>query len=226
MAITDITFFGDVCVSLARGSIGTLSDINVNVGERFAGVVCMNIIRGNVGSLTDIGVLQPIHFKLSTAYPDQANVKIGTQYGVDGTQYTGSMIVGGTASHYATIAKETGSNARGGSGACARFTPTSTTNYGYWYLYVPTTASTSFVLSFYHKISTGWNGTLKLSIYDTDQTTLLTSSSTITTTNDGAYHIYTASAVTPSTTGMCLIRLEIQNGSTDGYVFIDDISAL
>ena len=105
-------------------------------------------------------------------------------------------------------------------------TPTNNAAYGYWYFYVPVTASTAFTLSFWHKIASGFSGLVKCSIYDTDQSTLLLTSQAVTLTDDGAYHQYTATQVTPTDTGMCLVRIEVQkdSGDTTEAIYIDDIS--
>lgn len=132
----------------------------------------------------------------------------------------------GQASGPLTLSKETGANARGGSGTCAKLVPSSTNNYGYWYFLVPTTASIPFTLSFYHKIATGFNGSLKCTIYDTDQTTIKNNSETVTLTDDGSYHQFTATPVTPTATGFCLVRIEVEQGThaIDDAVYIDDIA--
>lgn len=217
MALTDIVFKGTaISNELARGN-GTLTDIVPKAATD------LELARGNIGVFTDI-VYQPrVISEITKTLPGASDVRHGVQYGAGGTQFTGTLIVAGQASYYATIAKETSANARGGTGTCAKFSPTSTTSWGYWHLYVPVTAATAFVLNFYHKISTNWNGQLKVTIYDTDQTTVLLSSQSITLTNDAAYHSYISTQVTPTSTGMCLLRLEIIDGSTTGYVFIDDI---
>ncbi len=132
----------------------------------------------------------------------------------------------GTASASATLAKETGAAARGGSGTCAKLSPTSRNSYGYWDFYVPATAATPFTLSFYWaKSAAGFNGLLKVSIWDTDQLTLKNSSESVDiTTADTNYHQFSATAVTPAATGVCRVRLEIVDGSTTGFLYIDDIT--
>lgn len=132
-----------------------------------------------------------------------------------------TLICGGMA-RYATLSKEIGSNARGGNGTCAKLKPSNTTTYGYWYFYVP--VSSTFSLSLWHKISSGWNGVLKISIYDIDQSTILLNSENISLVDDDSYHLYTSTPCTPSAAGLCLIRIEILDGSTSGHVFIDDVS--
>jgi hypothetical protein len=139
---------------------------------------------------------------------------------------TGSLIVPGAASGSATLAKEAGAKARGGSGTCAKLTPTSASAYGYWDFYVPATASTPFTLSFYWaKSAAGFNGLLKVSIWDTDGTTLKNTSEAVNiTAADANYHQFSATPVTPTDTGLCRVRLEIEDGSTTGFLYIDDIA--
>lgn len=124
------------------------------------------------------------------------------------------------------LAKETGANARGGSGTCAKLTPSSTASYGYWLWYVPTTAATEFTLSFYFaKSAAAFNGNLKVSIYDTDQATLLLTSEAVDLSSaDTDYHLHTCSGVIPTATGFCLVRVEIENGAVSGSVYIDDMA--
>lgn len=87
------------------------------------------------------------------------------------------------------------------------------------------TTDLSFSLSFYHKISSGFNGSMKVTIYDTDQTSVLLNSETVTLVDDGYYHRYLSTLVTPSATGLCLVRIETLQGahsSTDA-IYIDDV---
>ncbi|MHA1305440.1 MAG: hypothetical protein ACTSPI_17205 [Candidatus Heimdallarchaeaceae archaeon] len=120
---------------------------------------------------------------------------------------------------------QTTSWARGGSGYCVYLNPSSTTNPLVWEFYVPVTASTSFTLSFYHKITSGFNGSLKVTIYDSDDDyTKLLDAESVTFTDDGAWHQYTSTSVTPTNTGFCRVKIEAYNGSTTGDIGIDDIS--
>ena len=157
-------------------------------------------------------------------YPQQlaaTDVRTGVVHG----NLTGSLIQAGAASGSATLAKETGANARGGSGACAKLTALSAAAYGYWDFYIPVTASTPFTVSFYHKIASGFNGLLKVTIYDTDDATPLLSSQSVTLTDDSAYHQHTCTQETPTATGYCRVRLEIEKGAaapTD--IYIDDLA--
>ena len=156
-----------------------------------------------------------------------ACVVSGKNYGA-GNARTGTAVVPGNASHECTLTKETGANARGGSGTCAKLDPTSTIAYGYWQWFVPATASTAFVLSFYFaKSVAGFNGNLKVSIYDTDNSTLLLTSEVVDLSSaDTDYHLHTCAGVTPTATGLCRVRIEIQDGAVTGDVFIDDIAVV
>lgn len=186
--------------------------------------VCVRMERGDIGSLTEISAPDYYIAKIIRVSPAENQVIYGVDYGVDGNEFTGNVIVGGTASLYATLAKESGANARTGSGVCAKFTPTSTIEYGYWHFYVPATEDVPFYVSFFHKSSSGWDGLLKVSIFDTDQTTFLLESENVTLVDDSAYHLHNCAECTPTTTGMALVRVEIKDGDTTGYIFIDDLN--
>ena len=229
MAITDIVIAGSICSEMSRSS-GTLQD--VNPGD--LGIAsCVEMTRGNIGILSDIeSLMQPWSVELlnfNAIFPNPSDVRTGVQFG-NNSGSTGTLIVGGAASNEATLTKDT-THARGGTGTCALFTPTSLDNWGYWHFYVPATVGLPFVLSFWHRISTNWNGSLAVTIYDTDQTTKLLTSEAVTLTNDGAYHqqlctqCIPTSAGTSTTVGMCLVRIEIKDGTTTGYVYIDDVGA-
>jgi len=124
-----------------------------------------------------------------------------------------------------TLAKETGANARGGSGTCAKLTALVTTAYGYWEFFIPATASTQFTLSFYHMVAAGFNGALKISIFDTDNSTLLLTSETVSLTDDSAYHQHSCTPVTPTATGLCRVRLEILKGAAAAAaIYFDDFA--
>jgi hypothetical protein len=124
-----------------------------------------------------------------------------------------------------TVTKESGANARGGSGNCAKLNPTSTTLQLYWSFLVPVTASTAFTLKFWHKITSGFNGSLKVTVYDSDDdATLLHTIETVTLTDDGAYHEFTSSSLTPTDTGLCRVKIEALDGASTGDIYIDDLT--
>jgi hypothetical protein len=131
-----------------------------------------------------------------------------------------------TGSWCGTLAQETGANARGGSGSCVKLTPKSTSPYDpmYWTFLVPTTASTAFVLNLYQMISSGFNGTMTCTVYDTDNTTTLQAAASVSLTNDGAYHIYSTGSLTPTSTGFCRVVLTVLSSSVAGSIYVDDVS--
>jgi len=155
-----------------------------------------------------------------------ANAKLGFTYGDPDAQLSGLLVVGGSASYGTTLAKTTGAAARGGSGTCAKLTPPTSPAWGTWDFYTPGNNGVEITLSFYHEISAGWDGLLKVTIYDTDQVSELLSSGVVSITDDSAYHQYVATGVTPTGTGFCRISIEIQDGASTGYVYIDDISII
>jgi hypothetical protein len=135
-------------------------------------------------------------------------------------------VAGGDTYGEVTLSKEEGANARGGSGACAKLLPLSTTVYGYWYWYLPVTASTAFTMTFWYWCTPGFNGEIKVTIYDTDQTTVLDASRDVGETADGSWRQYAGHEVTPTATGLCLVRIEVLQGahSAADVIYIDDIA--
>ena len=204
----------NICAEMSRGN-ASLRDINLT------SAICIEMYRGNIGTLTEITGGQPI-LELVNFTPNATDVRMGLNYGRNYGQ-TGTLIVGGTASGSLTLTKATGSVCYGGSGTCALLTPTSTSNYGYWWFYVPVTNSTAFTLSFYNSISAGWNGVLNATIFDTNQTTSLFSS-VVPTVDDGNYHQFTCTQVTPTGTGLCLVGIGAQNGTSSGFFYIDQVA--
>jgi hypothetical protein len=110
------------------------------------------------------------------------------------------------------------------SGTCVALTPASTTDPYWWAFLVPTTAATAFALSFYQRISSGFNGSLKVTIYDTDDATKLVNADSVTLTNDGAYHQYTSANVTPTATGFCRVVLTMLKGTAGSAIYVDNVS--
>jgi hypothetical protein len=65
---------------------------------------------------------------------------------------------------------------------------------------------------------------LNVSIFDTDDSTLLLTSEAVDlSAADTDYHQHTCAGVTPTATGLCRVRIEIKNGASSGDVYIDDI---
>jgi hypothetical protein len=139
----------------------------------------------------------------------------------------GSAIIAGEATNKLSLERETGTNARLGSGSCAKLTPLSKVISGRWHFYLPATASTEFQFSFYFAKSVAtFDGILTVTIYDTDQSTLLLNNELVDTTSneDVLYHLHECSAVTPTSTGFCLVEISLCKGVVDGSIFIDDIN--
>lgn len=167
---------------------------------------------GGVGILSDIS-------GVSTWYA--AGGGGSTYYG--GTAGTGGSGIGGNG-----VSVETGNGTSGavntGSGGGGAGVNGTGGNGGKGIVILKYSTS-NIAISFYHKISSGFNGSLKVTVYDTDQTTTLLNSQTVTLTDDGNYHQYSSTSLTPSATGLCLVRIEILQGahsSTDA-IYIDDM---
>lgn len=162
-------------------------------------------------------------------YPAEADVKRNSAtYGADGLTVP-LLIQAGAAHGSLDLSRETGANARGGSGTCAKLSPTSTTVTGYLIFYVPSTAAAAtLTLSFYWaKSAAGFNGSLKVSIYDVNDGAALLSSEVVDiTAADTDYHLYTATHVHPGDTGLCRVELEVLDGASSGDLYIDDIAVV
>jgi hypothetical protein len=220
MALLDIVVVDDLHASLNRGDT-SISGILTNSETE----VAATLNRGNVGTINNVEADTDAYVAITNLMPTAANVKYGAQFGQQGTQYTGTLIVPGQASGAVVLTKETGANARGGSGNCAKFVPSSTTSEGYWHFFVPADSGTPFTLTLWHKIASGFNGSLAFFIYDIDQTTILRNGS-ITLTDDGTYHQFTSLSATASSTGLCLVRIVFTQGThgSNDAIYIDDVT--
>jgi hypothetical protein len=168
------------------------------------------------------GTLDGSLYTLKSSVAAAGDVRNGISRYPGGT--TGTLIVAGRASGPLTLAREIGANARFGSGTCAKLTPSSTSTAGHWHFYLPVEAATPITFSLWHKITAGFNGTLKVSIFDTDLVTPLNGSETVALVDDGDYHQYEATPVTPTSTGVCLVRIEAMQGThaAADAIYIDD----
>jgi len=132
----------------------------------------------------------------------------------------------------------TAAYAKGGSGTCVCLDPKSTTagQTLNWEYYIPVTAATAFNHKFYiTKTAAGFNGTVSVTIYDSDDdyTTLLDAAA-ITIgdipTNDGTGDDWTyqwaSGSLTPTDTGFCRVVVSVLDGSTTGDILIDDVSTV
>lgn len=114
--------------------------------------------------------------------------------------------------------------ASGGSGLCAYLNPDSETDSLVWNIYIPATDSTAYSLKFNHKITSSFNGSLKITIYDSvDNFSELLTDEVVSFTDDSDWHAYTSTEVTPTANGFCKVRFEVLDGSTTGDIGIDDI---
>lgn len=152
-------------------------------------------------------------------------------YGYSGDPQTGTAVAAtGVARGSATLAKETGANARGGSGTCAKLSPTSVSLWGYWEFFVKVPAG-EFKLSFYYKsfhTTAAWNGTLKVSLWDSDDPDEspppLLDNVDVAGTYDATYRLWESAAKTAAAEGLCRVRIAILNGSDSGGVYLDDLA--
>lgn len=122
------------------------------------------------------------------------------------------------------VAKEIGALARGGSGTAVKLTPSSLTDAGIWAFLVPVNSASAFTLAFYHRITAGFNGSMTVTVYDTDDSTKLLDASAITFINDAAYHQFSSGALTPTATGFCRVVCRILKGAVAGSVYVDDLT--
>jgi hypothetical protein len=142
---------------------------------------------------------------------------------IGAVRYRGPFYLLGTSGPGA-VTKESGANARSGSGNAIKFNPSSTTsNLSYTFL-LPVTAATAFTFKFWHMITASFNGTVKVTIWDTDDTTVLLNAEAVSLTDDAAYHQYSATSETPTATGFCRIRIDVLDGATTGDVYVDDLT--
>ena len=129
---------------------------------------------------------------------------------------------------------QTAAYAKAGSGICVAINPTSQTYPETWEFYVPVTAATQFTLKLYiTKTTSGFNGSVKVSIYDSDDDyTKLLDQETINNAsiplNDGSgddwTYQYSATPVTPTNTGFCRVVIDVIDGASTGDILIDDVS--
>lgn len=144
---------------------------------------------------------------------------------------TGTLPILGRATGSATVAKETGEY-HGASGSSLKFTPTSESTYGYVDLLIYVTGNAG-KLSFYYKSfkdgASSFNGTVKISMWDSDDPTespppLLASVDISGTYDETDWYQYQSASKTHAAEGLARIRFEIVDGSDNGGIYIDDIA--
>jgi hypothetical protein len=180
-----------------------------------------------IGGVSEAGLLNLSLYTLIAGVVAAGDVRFGVVCYVGGP--TGTLIVPGTASGSLTLSKETGANARGGSGTCAKLLPTSEVTYGFWDFFVKVPAA-EFKLSFYYKsfhTTSAWTGTLEVSLWDSDNylesPPPLLNSVDVAGTYDATYQLWESAAKTAAAEGLCRVRIEIVDGTDNGGVYIDDI---
>ena len=123
--------------------------------------------------------------------------------------------------------------ARGGSGQCVCVHPTSTSSAMYWMFYVPITVASHTVNFYITKSTSGFNGTVNVDIYDSnDNYNLVVNNDSIAVAsipvNNGTgspwTYQYASSSFTPSQAGFCRVVVKVVQGTSAGDIFIDDTS--
>lgn len=216
MALLDIVSTTDECIFFNRG---TTSIINIVTETDSIG----KLNRGNTGTILNSSIIQKPYVGITNVMPSQQNVFNKVSYGRSGTEFVGQLIVPGMSSGYLTMVSNTSA---GRSGTyCVQFTPTSTTNYGYWHFYIAT-SSLNAQITFWHKISSGFNGSLKTYIYGPNNNLVI--QETVTLTNDNTYHQYTSTPANANSAGLCLVQLEFLQGTNNitDSIYIDDLTSV
>ena len=116
---------------------------------------------------------------------------------------------------------ELGANARS-KNICVKLSPTATADALSWVFEVPASAYQITRCSLYHKITTGFNGSLLFSASGSGITPIV--ESVVTLIDDDAYHNYLSDYMTPSIGGYITIILQAYDGIVSGDIFIDDIT--
>ncbi len=130
--------------------------------------------------------------------------------------------------HYGEVSDQvTGGQAAawayGGSGYCAYFDPSSTTESLKIKFNVPVESSTNPQIKFYvKKTASAATCTLKITVYDTDGSTKLIDGTPITLTDSWVQ--YSAASVSPSANGFITVELSALDGGTTGDIGVDDVS--
>jgi len=120
-----------------------------------------------------------------------------------------------------SVDRETGAQARGGTGSCVKFAPSSILHPQVWVFQVPCGSGVSVNLVFWHKVTSGFNGSLTFSASGSGITPIVDSAVPLT--DDGDYHLYISDPMTPSQNGYVTIALKARDGPFSGNIFIDDI---
>lgn len=207
--------------------IDNYADIDL---RRFSGIYLTNCkcsstnIIGNTGGISD---------SIYGGVTDNAYGFVSSQnHGLNGSNVQYQL--SGTLSNL-TYAGLSSAYARGGSGDCVVIKPTNTTYPVYFTYFIPVTGGTPFHHRMYiTKNSANWNGTVKISIYDTNNYTKLLNQSVVTNAsipvNNGSGSPWTyqwdSGSLTPTNSGNNTVKVvvEVIKGSDSSFVMFDDIT--
>jgi len=117
--------------------------------------------------------------------------------------------------------QEVGPDARSGS-SCVKLEPKSTVHASVWEFQVYAANGVPMTCNFWHKITSGFNGSLAFSASGQGVTPIV--DDTVTLVDDGAYHEYISPSMTSTSDGFLTIRLKFLDGAVSGDIFIDDIT--
>lgn len=121
-----------------------------------------------------------------------------------------------------SVDRETGAEARGGSGSCVKFAPSSTVHPQVWVFQIPCGNGTSMSLNFWHKITAGFNGSLTFSAGGSGITPIV--EDVVPLVDDDTYHVYASDIMTPTQNGYVTIIIRARDGLVSGNIFVDDIN--
>jgi hypothetical protein len=175
--------------------------------------------------------------------PVAANTRVGVQYGAAGTEFTGTVVVPGEASNSAAptgtgvVLLHDTTHGRTDAGHCCKMTPpVDKTTYGYWDFYVPVTDAASTFHFWWAKSHANFgsdeavDAALKVSLWEPgdafNATPGLAASHVVDITSaDTDYHEESI-AFDATTAGLMRVRVELKDGTTAGFLYIDDISVV
>jgi hypothetical protein len=167
----------------------------------------------------------PGEYRLASGVLDNLISTADVRNAVDrGDGSLGSLVVPGGASGQVTLERNNTELYSPGQGFyCAKLTPLSTSQYGYWDFYIPAVASTAFRLHFYIKVSDyAFNGSVNLSVWDAMGSETLLLDNALLALSD--LYVHTNIPITaPSTTGLCRVQFKFLNGTIPGIIYVDNI---
>lgn len=117
--------------------------------------------------------------------------------------------------------QETGANAQS-AGSCVKLSPSTTDRPLAWVFLVPCENAVPFTVLLWHKVTSGFNGSLDFSAFGSGVTPI--EHANIPLTDDGVYHQYLSGVLTPTSDGYVTVMLQAYDGAVSGDIFIDDIT--